>query len=94
MNTAPGKADIGQRLSATIGYWLASGLTAASKAVADAITSASTTYGAEGRLRQTVINLPTPSTSTRNQLYNGVNLVADYDGADVLMRRYVHGPWC
>ena len=49
-------------------------------------------YDAEGRLRQTVINLPTPSATTRNQLYDGVNLVADYDGADVLMRRYVHGP--
>ena len=49
-------------------------------------------YDAEGKLGQTVINLPTPSTTTRNQLYDGVDLVADYDGADVLMRRYVHGP--
>ena len=47
-------------------------------------------YDAEGRLRQTVITVP--NVTTRNQLYDGVNLVADYDGADVLMRRYVHGP--
>ena len=50
------------------------------------------TYDAEGRLRQTVINNPSPIATTRNQLYDGVNMVADYDGADVLMRRYVHGP--
>ena len=49
-------------------------------------------YDAEGRLRQTVINNPSPIATTRNQLYDGVNMVADYDGADVLMRRYVHGP--
>jgi RHS repeat-associated protein len=47
-------------------------------------------YDAEGRLRQTVITAP--NVTTRNQLYDGVNLVADYDGADVMMRRYVHGP--
>ena len=45
---------------------------------------------AEGRLRQTVITAP--AATTRNQLYDGVDMVADYDGADVLMRRYVHGP--
>ena len=67
-------------------------LTSASKNVAGAVTSGTMAYDAEGRLNQTVINLPTPSTSTRNQLYDGVNMVADYDGADVLMRRYVHGP--
>ena len=41
-------------------------------------------------LRQTVINAP--NATTRNPLYDGVDLVADYDGADVVMRRYVHGP--
>ena len=33
-----------------------------------------------------------PSTTTRNQLYDGVNLVADYDATDTMVRRYVHGP--
>ena len=47
-------------------------------------------YDAEGRLRQTVINAP--GATTRNQPYDGVNLVADYDGTDILMRRYIHGP--
>ena len=47
-------------------------------------------YDAEGRLRQTVITAP--AATTRNQPYDGVNLVADYDGTDVLMRRYIHGP--
>ena len=45
---------------------------------------------AEGRLRQTVTS--EPGATTRNQLYDGVDMVADYDGADVMMRRYVHGP--
>ena len=67
-------------------------LTTASKNVAGAITSGAMAYDAEGRLRQTVINLPTPSTSTRNLLHDGVNLVADYDATDTMVRRYVHGP--
>ena len=73
-------------------YDITGRLTTASKNVAGAITSGAMAYDAEGRLRQTVINLPTPSTTTRNQLYDGVNLVADYDGTDILMRRYIHGP--
>ena len=64
--------------------------TTASKNVAGVVTSGKMAYDAEGRLRQTVITVP--NVTTRNQLYDGVNLVADYDGADVLMRRYVHGP--
>ena len=67
-------------------------LTSANRNVAGVVTSGAMAYDAEGRLRQTVINLPTPSTSIRNQLYDGVDMVADYDGADVLMRRHVHGP--
>ena len=41
------------------------------------------TYDAEGRLRQTVINNPSPIATTRNQLYDGVNLVADYDESNI-----------
>ena len=32
------------------------------------------------------------STATSNLLYDGVDLVAEYDAANVLQRRYVHGP--
>jgi RHS repeat-associated protein len=47
----------------------------------------------EGRLRQAVINAPSPTaTTTRNLLHDGVDLVADYDATDVMMRRCVHVP--
>ncbi len=47
-------------------------------------------YDAEDRLRQTVITAP--AATTRNELYDGANLVADYDVTDNMVRRYVHGP--
>ncbi|WP_410209748.1 RHS repeat-associated core domain-containing protein [Aquirhabdus sp.] len=52
--------------------------------------SANLSYDAEGRLRQTAIS--TPTTTTNNFLYDGTDLVAEYDGANSLLRRYVHGP--
>jgi RHS repeat-associated protein len=53
--------------------------------------NASLTYDAQGRLRQTQINVG-GTNSLGNLLYDGVDLVAEYDGANALQRRYVHGP--
>ena len=49
--------------------------------------AATLAYDAEGRLRQTVI-----AGGTTNLAYDGVDLVAEYDSAGTLLRRYVHGP--
>jgi RHS repeat-associated protein len=49
--------------------------------------SATLAYDGEGRLRQT--NLGGTVTQL---LYDGVDLIAEYDGANALLRRYVHGP--
>lgn len=49
--------------------------------------AATLAYDAEGRLRQTVI-----AGATTNLAYDGVDLVAEYDSAGTLLRRYVHGP--
>lgn len=53
-------------------------------------TTAALAYDAEGRMRQSVITAGT--TATSNLLYDGVDLVAEYDAANTLQRRYVHGP--
>lgn len=45
------------------------------------------TYDAEGRLSRTVINNVTTSF-----LYDGVNLIAEYNSSGAMTRRYVHGP--
>ena len=44
-------------------------------------------YDPTGRLQQSVINA-----ATINFLYDGDALVAEYNGAGTLVRRYVHGP--
>src|SRR5690606_19217470 len=44
-------------------------------------------YDGEGRLRQTAI-----AGVTSNLLYDGQDLLAEYDGSGNLLRRYVHGP--
>jgi RHS repeat-associated protein len=44
-------------------------------------------YDPLGRIRQTVAG----GTTTTQFLYDGVRLVAEYDGAGTLLRRYVHG---
>jgi RHS repeat-associated protein len=49
--------------------------------------AASLNYDALGRLRQTVFGA-----TTSNLLYSGSELVAEYDAAGNLQRRYVHGP--
>ena len=49
--------------------------------------AATLAYDAEGRLRQTVI-----AGATTNLAYDGSDLVAEYDSAGTLLRRYVHGP--
>lgn len=49
--------------------------------------AATLAYDAEGRLRQTVI-----AGATTNLAYDGVDLVAEYNSAGTLLRRYVHGP--
>ena len=45
------------------------------------------TYDPMGRLAQGVIN-----GATTQFLYDGDNLVAEYDGSNTVLRRYVHGP--
>lgn len=48
--------------------------------------AASLSYDAEGRLVKTIIN------GTETQLlYDGVRLVAEYDNAGTLLKRYIHG---
>jgi RHS repeat-associated protein len=49
--------------------------------------AATLAYDAEGRLRQTSI-----ASSVTNLLYDGTELLAEYDSTGVLQRRYVHGP--
>lgn len=49
--------------------------------------SASLNYDAAGRLRRTSIG-----GAVTDLLYDGVDLVAEYNGANALKRRYVHGP--
>ncbi len=49
--------------------------------------SAALTYDAEGRLRRTTL-----AGTITDLAYDGVDLVAEYDGAGTLLRRYVHGP--
>jgi len=47
------------------------------------------TYDPAGRLYQTTSN---GSTVTARFLYDGLDAIAEYSGANVLLRRYVHGP--
>ncbi|WP_454283842.1 RHS repeat-associated core domain-containing protein [Ralstonia pickettii] len=55
-------------------------------------TSATLAYDAEGRLRQTAVTLLLTTTTT-NLLYDGQNLVAEYDSTgNTVLRKYVHGP--
>lgn len=49
--------------------------------------AATLAYGAEGRLRRTTL-----AGAITDLAYDGVDLVAEYDGAGTLLRRYVHGP--
>ena len=49
--------------------------------------SATLTYDAEGRLRQTNLG-----GSITNLVYDGVALIGEYDASGNLLRRYVHGP--
>lgn len=69
----------------TYTYDLNNRLKSAAKTGAGAVT-ANLNYDAEGRLRQTAIG-----TATTDLLYDGTDLVAEYNGAAVA-RRYVHGP--
>lgn len=50
--------------------------------------SVALSYDAAGRLRKEVLN----SSTTTQFLYDGTDLVAEYDAAGTLLRRYVHGP--
>ena len=51
-------------------------------------SSVALAYDAAGRMRQEVLN----GTTTTQYLYDGTDLVAEYDGSGTLLRRYVHGP--
>ena len=46
------------------------------------------TYDATGRMRQEVLN----ATTTTQFLYDGSDLVAEYNGTGALLRKHVHGP--
>jgi RHS repeat-associated protein len=50
-------------------------------------TTVTLLYDAEGRLRR-----ETEGANVREFLYDGVNLVAEYNGSGTLLRRHVHGP--
>ncbi|WP_050407335.1 RHS repeat-associated core domain-containing protein [Massilia sp. NR 4-1] len=67
----------------TYGYDAENRLRSASKSG----LAATLEYDAAGRLRQSVIG-----GATSNLLYVGTELLAEYDGAGNLQRRYVHGP--
>nr|WP_281174046.1 RHS repeat-associated core domain-containing protein [Methylomicrobium agile] len=67
----------------TYAYNLDNQLTAASQAG----SSHSLAYDGAGRLRQTTL-----AGAVTNLAYDGVDLVAEYDSAGTLLRRYVHGP--
>lgn len=69
----------------TYTYDLNNRLKSAVKTGTGAVT-ANLNYDAEGRLRQTAIG-----TATTDLLYDGTDLVAEYNGT-TLARRYVHGP--
>lgn len=51
-------------------------------------TGVTLTYDPMGRLWQTY----SPTTGTRQFLYDGDALVAEYDGSGAMLKRYVHGP--
>ena len=51
-------------------------------------TSVSLAYDAAGRLRREVLN----AGAATQFLYDGADLVGEYDAAGALLRRYVHGP--
>ncbi|WP_050750276.1 RHS repeat-associated core domain-containing protein [Allochromatium vinosum] len=67
----------------TYGYDLDNRLKSAAKTG----LSATLAYDAEGRLRQSAIG----GTAT-NLAYDGTDLIAEYNSAGSLLRRYVHGP--
>ena len=67
----------------TYGYDLDNRLTSASRAG----LAATLAYDTDGRLRQTTIG-----GVVTNLLYDGNRLLAEYDAAGNLLRRYVHGP--
>ncbi|MEQ1709496.1 MAG: RHS repeat-associated core domain-containing protein [Terricaulis sp.] len=69
---------------AAYGYDVANRLTSATPAGASAATLA---YDAIGRLRETV-----GAGATTRFLYDGADMVAEYNGANVMQRRFVHGP--
>ncbi|WP_050750275.1 DUF6531 domain-containing protein [Allochromatium vinosum] len=67
----------------TYGYDLDNRLKSAAKTG----LSATLAYDAEGRLRQSAIG-----GTTTNLAYDGTDLIAEYNSAGSLLRRYVHGP--
>lgn len=67
----------------TYGYDLDNRLRTGTKSGASLAAS----YDAEGRLRQTTL-----TGVTTNLMYDGTELVAEYDASNNLLRRYVHGP--
>jgi RHS repeat-associated protein len=77
--TYDGRGNLTGTGSATYSYDVYNRLTAAS--------TATLAYDAAGRLHQTV-----GGGVTTRFLYDGADLIAEYDGAGALLRRYVHGP--
>ncbi|MGH1558132.1 RHS repeat-associated core domain-containing protein [Caulobacter segnis] len=53
---------------------------------------ASLAYDAVGRLSQSITAPGAPTGTTTRYLYDGVNLIGEYDASGTLLRRYVHGP--
>lgn len=80
-STYDGRGNLTSEGSRTFAYDLENRLTATTDASAMSLA-----YDPLGRLRQTTVG-----SATTQFLYDGDRLVAEYDGAGTLLRRYVHG---
>lgn len=79
--TYDGRGNLTSTGAATYGYDVYNRLTSAG--------SATLSYDPTGRLYQTTSN---GSTVTARLQYDGADLIAEYNGSNTLLRRYVHGP--
>lgn len=79
--TYDGRGNLTSTGTATYGYDVYNRLTSAG--------SATLSYDPTGRLYQTTSN---GTTVTARLQYDGVDLIAEYNGSNSLLRRYVHGP--
>lgn len=79
--TYDGRGNLTSTGTQTYGYDVYNRLTS--------VGSATLSYDPEGRLYQTTSN---GTTVTARLQYDGVDLIAEYNGSNAMLRRYVHGP--